>query len=58
MFSGSFVLFGKNLFQPERLSLGGGPVDGWGIVKDDELLTTTVTAKSAHFWQSGARSLV
>lgn len=53
MFSGSFVLFGENLFQPEGLSLGSHPVQGCGIVEEDELLTTTVTAKSAHFLAIG-----
>jgi len=50
MFPGSFVLFGQNLFQPERLSLCGGLVHGCGIMKDDELLTTAVTTKGAHFF--------
>jgi hypothetical protein len=53
MFRGSFVLFGQDLFQPERLSLGGRLVDGCGIVKDDELLTTAVTAKGTHFFAVG-----
>jgi hypothetical protein len=53
MFPGSFVLFGQDLFQPERLSLGGRLVDGCGIVKDDELLTTAVTAKGTHFFTVG-----
>jgi hypothetical protein len=53
MFPGSFVLFGQDLFQPERLSLGGRLVDGCGGVKDDELLTTAVTAKDAHFFTVG-----
>ena len=47
------MLFGQNLFQPERLSLSGRLVDGCGMVKDDELLTTTVTAKSTHFFAIG-----
>ena len=53
MFPGSFVFFGQNFFQPERLTLGGHLVDGCGIVKDDELLPTTVTAKGAHFFAAG-----
>ncbi len=53
MFLGSFVLLGQNFFQPERLSVGGRFVDACGIVKDDELLATTVTAKGAHFFAIG-----
>ena len=53
MFPGSFVLFGQDLFQPERLPLGGRLVHGCGIVKDDELLATTVTTKSTHFFAVG-----
>lgn len=53
MCPGSFVFFGQNLFQPEGLALGGRPVHGCGIVKDDELLPTTVTTKGAHFLAAG-----
>ena len=44
----SFVLFGKNFFEPVRLSLSGCLVPERGIMKHDELLAATVTPKSAH----------
>jgi hypothetical protein len=43
-----FVLFGKNLFEPVRLSRGDCLVREGGIMKDDELLTATITPKGAH----------
>ena len=43
-----FVLLGKNLFEPVRLSRSSCLVHECGIMKDDELLTATVTPKSAH----------
>ena len=49
MFLFPFVLFGKDLFEPVRLSRGGCLVHKGGIVKDDELLTATVTPKSCPF---------
>jgi hypothetical protein len=46
-----FVLLGKSLFEPVRLSLSGCLVCECGIMKDDELLTAPVTPKSAHFFE-------
>lgn len=46
-----FVLLGKNLFEPVRLSLSGCLVCECGIMKDDELLTAPVTPKSAHLFE-------
>jgi hypothetical protein len=43
-----FVLFGKNLFEPVRLTRSGCLVREGGIMKDDELLTATITPKGAH----------
>jgi hypothetical protein len=47
-----FVLFGKNLFEPVRLSRSDCPVHKGGIMKDDELLTATITPKSAHLLET------
>jgi hypothetical protein len=44
-----FVLLGKNLFQPVRLPLRDFLVHEGGVMKHDELLAATVTAKSSHF---------
>ena len=46
-----FVLLGKNLFEPVRLSLSSCLICECGIMKDAELLTATVTPKSAHFFE-------
>jgi hypothetical protein len=45
----SFVFFGQNLFEPERLTCSGWPVHKFEVMKDDELLTATITPKGAHF---------
>ena len=46
-----FVLLGKNLLEPVRLSLSSCLVCECGIMKDAELLTATVTPQSAHFFE-------
>ena len=53
-----FVLFGKNLFEPVRLSRSDYLIHKGGVMKDDELLTARITPKSAHLpeiWRSLSR---
>jgi len=47
-----FVLLGKNFFQPVRLPLSDFLVHEGGVLKHDELLAATFTAKSAHLPES------
>src|SRR5256885_16797704 len=48
-----FVFLGKNLFEPSRLSLRRFLVRHCGVMKDDELLSATVTPKRTHLLESG-----
>ena len=48
----AFVLLRKNLFKPVCLSLSHCLVHEGRMVKDNELLTTAVTPKSTHFFES------
>jgi hypothetical protein len=48
VFPFAFVLLGKNLFEPVRLSLSASLVHDCGIVEDDKFLAAAVTPKSAH----------
>ena len=46
------MLLGKYPIEPLRLSLSRRLIYECGIMKDDELLTTTVTPECAHFLES------
>jgi hypothetical protein len=56
VFAFAFVLFSKNPFEPTRLLLGGCLVFASGFMKDDVLLTATITSEGAHLLEVG-RSL-
>jgi hypothetical protein len=56
VFGFAFVFLGKNLFEPTRLLLCDCLVYAGGIMKDDELLTATITSEGAHLLEVG-RSL-
>ncbi len=44
----AFVLVGENFFEPVSLVVGNCFVHEYGIVKDREFFTATVTPKSTH----------
>ncbi len=47
-----FVFFGKNFFEPLRLSLRRVLVHECGVMKYHKLLAATVTPKRAHLFES------
>ena len=48
-----FVLLGKNLFEPMRLTLSDCLIHKCRIVEDDKSLTAIVAAKSTHLCKGG-----
>jgi hypothetical protein len=47
-----FVFLRKNLFEPGCLPLRCSLVHERGVMKDEKLLSATVTPKSAHLFES------
>jgi hypothetical protein len=49
MFFAALMLFGEDPFKPMRLFFGDPSIRKRGVVSDEELLATTVTAHRPHF---------
>src|SRR5581483_1003263 len=49
----TLVLVSQNLLQPESLTLCGFDVDGLGLMKNNEGLPASITAKRAHIFIAG-----
>jgi len=47
------VLFGEDLFEPLRLSLGGGRVHEGRVMQDGKFFAAAIAAKSTHLLEVG-----